>query len=237
MVRSRIMPGTEVIVKARTKDPKDRTSKWRNSNSFFLLLVVAAVSGSSAGYQHMTNQMKSLQQEIDWLETRLQEQEEVAQKQKQEEMAQKQKQEEAGQKEQNEVDNDPLRIDRSGLLDSQELVAIQDIEKVLGKQLVFTSGHASWSSNGMKLVNKHVTQLSIKRSGLTMLPETIRSLKELTYLDLESNALTTLPDVFDELAKLETLDITGNPMVSLPPSLKKLKRPIEVKIGKKRGGW
>ena len=126
----------------------------------------------------------------------------------------------------------PLQIDHSGLLDDPlELMVLRDLEALMGTQVeIMASSHADWSSKGVQIRNRHVTQISIKRCGLTTIPESIRHLKHLEWLSFVGNKLTTLPDIFGELPSLKSVDLRDNPLEALPPSLQHMTRPINVNV-------
>ena len=130
----------------------------------------------------------------------------------------------------------PLEIDLSGLVsDPREAKALDDLQTLLGQPLeVMTTSHASYSNQGIKIYRQQVTQLSIKKHGLTEIPESIRFFTKLEYLSLEKNNLTTLPDVFNDLTSITTVILSDNPLVALPPSLQHPTRPIKLSLEKKK---
>lgn len=65
----------------------------------------------------------------------------------------------------------------------------------------------------------NLQSLNLSKSGLTEVPASIVTLKELTWLSLAGNELTTLPTEMSGIVALAYLDISGNSLSSLPGSL------------------
>ena len=133
----------------------------------------------------------------------------------------------------------PPEIDYSGLMsDPLGIRAVEDLEALIGQQVEITDfRHADWSTKGVQIRNRHFTQISIKRHGLTEVPDSIRNLKYLEWLSFEGNKLTSLPDVFAELPKLRDINLVDNPLASLPSSLQHMTRLIRVQLEKKKGRY
>jgi leucine-rich repeat protein SHOC2 len=65
---------------------------------------------------------------------------------------------------------------------------------------------------------KSLTELSLRKTGLTTLPDSVKSLPRLNWLDLGDNKLADFPDPA-LLARLKTLYLSDNTISNLPPAI------------------
>jgi hypothetical protein len=67
-------------------------------------------------------------------------------------------------------------------------------------------------------------ELNLDRLGLTELPESIGSLRQLQSLDLSRNNLTEIPESIGSLRQLQSLDLSRNNLTEIPESIGSLKQ-------------
>ncbi|MHA2335214.1 MAG: leucine-rich repeat domain-containing protein [Candidatus Hodarchaeales archaeon] len=81
---------------------------------------------------------------------------------------------------------------------------------------------------------KHVVELTLYRSNLSKLPDSIGKLKQLQTLNLVKNWFSKLPESIGKLKQLQTLDLSGNQLSTLPDSIGELKQLQELILRKNR---
>lgn len=84
----------------------------------------------------------------------------------------------------------------------------------------------------LESVDANTTRLDLKSRGIHVLPDEIRTLKQLKWLNLPNNHLEALPDAIGELANLATLRLLGNKLSAIPATFANLSQLITLDLSK-----
>lgn len=125
--------------------------------------------------------------------------------------------------------------DNSPHLSYDEIQALKDIEKILGKsipkvdkikwdELQWGGGIITKYNTGFLEEDSHIVGLCLHNNQLMRLPESIGNLKNLKQLELGRNLLIGLPESIGNLINLEILTILKNKITNLPDSIGNLKK-------------
>lgn len=117
---------------------------------------------------------------------------------------------------------DPVKVPRDFLLDSNQMIAIEDLENRTAGLHIPVKAQLTYgnSSAGMSLWHGRVQSLSLVGQNITFIDDSFGLLIRLGHLNLTNNQLEHLPDVFDKIPTLRHVDLRGNPHLKrLPPTL------------------
>ena len=112
----------------------------------------------------------------------------------------------------------------SFLINQEELIAIKELEKNIGKKINLCGNlnYTYEALRGFKVEKTHITGLALEVCSLRNIPELISKLKDLKELNLEGNYISDLSksmDILKNLKKLEILKLNHNRLETLPESM------------------
>ncbi|MBN1216770.1 MAG: hypothetical protein JXA99_15185 [Candidatus Lokiarchaeota archaeon] len=115
-------------------------------------------------------------------------------------------------------------------LDSQQVQALDDIERLVGKDIPQIKDYVTSGRFGAKIEGNNIVELGLNDCYLSTLPESIGNLTFLRKLYLEFNQLTTLPDSIANLQSLQLISLNNNKFINFPESITSLQSIQEIQI-------
>ena len=115
-------------------------------------------------------------------------------------------------------------------LQAKAKLALNQLEQMCGKQIPVVK-EINWNTFGYVNTGITITGLGLYEQGLSSLPESISSLKNLRKLHLDNNQLSSLPESIPSLEKLQVLNLDNNQLSSLPESISSLKNLRKLRLG------
>lgn len=114
-------------------------------------------------------------------------------------------------------------------LDSRQVNALKDIEKILGFRLFPTRRITAFLPRIM-IIDNQLIGLGLSNCNLHSVPESICNLIYLKKLNLSINKIRRIPECIKQLENLEELDLSRNPLFPFPEAISLLKSLRELKL-------